>query len=277
VSQKILSLLGVFLFVAAAAALAQEASAPQAPAVPAASRADMDCSGFIAGSSLPRDLYVLDGADNDLHAPLRQFAQGETVFLHYGRGTNVAEGTDYALVRPGRQIFETSWYVGQQSSLRSLGKAYEDVGRVKVTRVTPQGAVAEVTFACGPVYPGDLAVPYKPRPIPEYTPTKEFDRFAPPNGKMWGAITASRNNLGVLGNGSIAYINLSESDGVKPGQRFRIFRLMRDRIEGFYAFPDTPRESVGEIVILSTQEKSSVGIVVISLRQIFVGDGVELE
>lgn len=276
-NRKILSLLGVFLLVAAAAGLAQEVSTPQAPTVPAASRVDMDCSGFIAGSSLPDDVYVLDGENNDFHAPLHQYATGDTVFLRYSPGTNVAEGTEFALVRSGREIFLRSWYDGQHSSLHSLGKAYEDVGRVKVTRLTPQGALAEVTFACGAVFPGDFAVPYKPRPIPEYTPAKEFDRFALPNGKMLGAITASRDNVGILGTGSIVYINLGESDGTKPGQRFRIFRLVRDRLEGLFLFPDTPRESVGEIVVLSTQEKSSVGMIVTSVRESFPGDGIELE
>jgi len=38
-----------------------------------------------------------------------------------------------------------------------------------------------------------------------------------------------------------------------------------------------PRESVGELVILSTQQKSSVGLVVNGLREIFLGDGIELE
>jgi hypothetical protein len=278
VSRKILSLLGVSLLVATAATLAQEASTAQAPALPAASRIDMDCSGFIAGSKVPADVYVLDGEDNVFRQPLKQYSTGDRVYLRYGAGTNVAEGTEYALVRPGRQIFETAfWYDGQGGSLRSLGKPYVDVGRVKVTRVTPVGAIAEVTFACGPVYPGDLAVPFKPRPIPEYTPTKDFDRFALPNGKKLGAITASKNNLGILGSGDTAYINLGESDGVRPGQKFRIFRLMRDRIEGLHAIPAMPRESVGELVILSTQQKSSVGLVVNGLREIFLGDGIELE
>jgi hypothetical protein len=277
VSQKILSLLGVFLLVVGATILAQEAPPPQAPPVPAASRADIDCSGFIASSNLPENMYLLDGADNDFHMPLKQYSTGDRVFLRYGRETNVAEGAEYALVRSGRQIFETSWYRGEHASLRSLGKAYQDAGRVKVIRVAPEGAVAEVTFACGAIYPGDIAVPYQPRPIPEYTPTKDFDRFALPNGKMLGAISASRNNVGILGNGSIAYINLGESDGVKAGQRFRIFRIKRERIEGLYAIPAMPRESVGEMVILSTQEKSSVGIIVMCLREVFLGDGIELE
>jgi hypothetical protein len=41
--------------------------------------------------------------------------------------------------------------------------------------------------------------------------------------------------------------------------------------------PSLPRETVAEIVVLSTQEKSAVGIIVNSTRDVNVGYGVELE
>jgi hypothetical protein len=42
-------------------------------------------------------------------------------------------------------------------------------------------------------------------------------------------------------------------------------------------YPPLPRETVGEIVVLSTQEKSAAAIVVSCTRDISVGYGVELE
>lgn len=256
-------------------AFAQQAQAPQS--VPAASRSDADCTGFISGKAIPNDLFVVDGADDDFHEPDRLFRPGEYVFLQ-GRGqASLAPGTEYSLVRPAKRIFETDRYDAERWSIRTLGRPYEDVGRVKVTRVTALGAVAQVTFGCGPVFPRDIAVPYQPRPIPDYTPTAEFDPFAVPNGKMMGAITAAKNNAGVIMPGSIVYLSLGQEDGVQVGQKYRVFRLQQYGIEGLLAFPYTPRESTGELVILSTQEKSSVGIVVRGVREIFVGDGVQLE
>jgi hypothetical protein len=38
-----------------------------------------------------------------------------------------------------------------------------------------------------------------------------------------------------------------------------------------------PRETVAEIVVLSAQEKSTVGIIVNSRRDVYIGYGVELE
>jgi hypothetical protein len=277
VKRRLFGLAGVFFLVGMAVALAQESQTiPPAP-LPAASQSQVECAGFIAGTQVSEDIYILDGADNDLHSPMRQFAPRDNVFLRSRSGAAFTVGVEYSVLRSAALTFRTSWYAGQHWSIRTLGYPYDDVGRVRVTHVTPQGAVAEVTFACEPIRPGDIAVPYQPRAIPEYAPALTFDRFATPNGKTLGAITAAQNNHGVLGTGTVAYINLGETDGVRPGQHFRVFRIVRDRIQGLLTFPETPRESVGEIVILSTQEKASVGMVVRCTREISLGDGVELE
>lgn len=277
-NRKILSFAVVFFLALTMAGLAQEPSAAPPPTpVPAASRTDVDCSGFIAGTKVSRDVYIVDGLDDDFHSPVRQYATGDLIFLVSRSGVNFAAGTEYSLVRPAKEVFRESWYVGQHGSVRSLGTPYEDVGRVKITRLAPEAAIAEVTFACGAIYPGDLAVPYQARAIPEYVPAKEFDRFSPPSGNRMGAITAASGNGGLLATGGMAFVNLGESDGVKPGQRYRIFRIVRDNVEGLYSFGSTPREALGEMIILSTQERSSVGIVVNCTREISLGDGIELE
>ncbi len=270
--RTILLFAGVFFLSALTVALAQ-----QAQPIPAATRTEADCSGFIAGNKLPEDVTVLDGADDDFNTPIRQFATGDSIFLRSRGDAKVAVGSEFSLVRSGNFTFKVTWYDGQRGSIRSLGHPYDDVGRVKVTSLTPQGAVAQVTFACGAVFPGDIAVPYQQRPIPEYTPSAEFDPFVLPNGKMLGAITATRGNEGAIGDRSIVYINLGQEDGVQVGQRFRIFRVVRDHIEGLKAFPDTPRESTGELIVLSVQDRSSVAIVVRSTRDIWLGDGLEVE
>lgn len=274
--RKLLSLAGALLLFAATGTLAQEPEAAQPAVVPAATQSEMDCSGFIAGTPVSNDLYVLDGADNDFREPLHQFSTGNFVYLRSRSGQGFAVGSEYSLVRSAKELMRIKWYPSQGASVRSLGHPYEDMGRVKVTSVTPYGAVAEVTFTCGPIRPGDIALPYQPRAIPEYTPTTHIDRFAPPNGKMVGAITAAANNGAGAGQGRIVYINLGQEDGAKPGQRYRIFRIFRERLDaGFWALPETPRETIGELVILSAQERSSVAMVVNSLREITLGDGIE--
>jgi hypothetical protein len=277
VYRKLIVLAGVFLLCAVTRGLAQEPAA-EAAAIPAATQSEMDCSGFIAGSPVSTDLYVLDGADNDSRTDVHQFSAGDFVYLRSRSGGGFAVGNEFSVVRPAKELTRTKWYEGQGGSVSSLGTLYEDLGKAKVIRVTPHGAVAEVTFACGPISPDDIVLPYQARVIPQYTPAAQLDRFALPNGKLAGAITAAANNAGALGKGRIAYVNLGREDGVSPGQRFRIFRIFREQTgEGFWASPETPRETLGELVILSTQDRSSVAIVVSSTRDIALGDGIELQ
>ena len=276
--RKLISLAGVLILLAVTGALAQEATTEPAAAIPAATETEMNCSGFISGTALSNDRYVFDGADNDFHSNFRQFQPGDFIYLRSRTGADFAVGTEFSMVRSAKELMRVKWYAGQGGSVRSLGHPYEDVGRIKIAQITAHGAIAEVTFACTPVRPGDIAVPYQPRTIPQYTPSGNPDRFLPPTGKLAGAITAGVDNAAYFGLGSRAYINLGQSDGVSPGQRFRTFHIIRENTSsGFRSMPEPPREITGEVVVLSTQEKSSVVMVVNSSREIALGDGIELE
>lgn len=276
--RKLISLAGVFVLLAVTSGLAQEATTEPAAAIPAATENEINCSGFISGTQLSNDHYVSDGADNDFHAYLRQFQRGDFVYLRSRTGANFAVGTEFSMVRSAKELMRIRWYEGQGASMRSLGFPYEDVGRIKITHMTPHGAIAEVTSTCSPVRPGDIAVPYQPRPIPQFRPTGKPDQFSTPNGKLAGTLTAGVDNTAYFGQGSRAYINLGQSDGVSPGQRFRVFHIVREnRGSGFTTMPEPPRETTGEVVVLSTQEKASVVMVVNSSRELSLGDGIELE
>jgi hypothetical protein len=268
----------VYFLLALTSALGQQTEPAPAAALPAAGQSEVDCSGFISAQPIFRDLYVFEGADNDLHGLTRNWATGDFVFLRSRSGGGYTVGNEFSLVRSGKDLMRFRWYNGQGSSVRSLGEPYEDVGRLKVVRATQYGAIAEITFACGPVTAGDLAIPLRTRGIPTFTPTAQFDRFAPPNNKLLGTITAGVTNTSFFGAGSMAYINLGSSDGVAPGQKFRIFHIIRDTAGGGLTIPpEPPREIIGELVVLTTEEKSSVAMVVRSTRQIALRDGIELE
>ncbi len=285
-SRRVFSLAAVIFLAVTTAGLAQDA------AVPAATRAQIECSGFIAPGPLSQDIYVKDGADDDYQSYTRQFVEGEYVYLDSHTSARFSVGSEYRIVRAAnegeyagfagtemalRSFSRVNMYPGQMPSIRSLGSPYEDAGIVKVTQVTPEGAVAEVTFSCGAIYPSDIAIPFQARPIPTYTPTKTFDRFASPDGKRTGAITAAPSNVAFLGIGDVAYINLGSKDGASAGQRYRVFKIFREYDAGLHYLPPRPRETVGEMIILSTQERSSVGIIVNGTREISAGDGIELE
>jgi hypothetical protein len=274
-STRTLSVAIVCFIFPAALALAQQT--PPASPIPAATPSQADCTGFITTSNVPTDIIVLNGEDNDLTSPIRQFKPSESIYLYSRSNASFSVGEQFSLVRQAKKLFRTTRYSGEHWTIHALGKPYEDVGRVQVTHVTPEGAVAEVSFACGEIYPGDIAVPYQPRTIPEYVPAK-LDRFPVPNGKIKGTIVAARNNFASLTIGDIVYFNFGQKNGAEVGQRYRVYYSVPSprRWASFVHAPE-PRETVGEVVVLSTQEKSSVAIIVNSTRDVNVGYGVELE
>ena len=272
------TLVVVFLALSAATAQAQESGAVSPVSVPAAVRSQADCTGFIAEPSIPPDLFVLGGADDDFHSVVRQFVEGESIFIP-NKGGNIAVGAEYSVVRPADELFRTMHYQRERWEIGKLGRPYEDVGRVRVTHVNPEGAVAKVTFSCGAIVPGDILVPFQPRAIPEYTVSKPLDRFRPlDSNKPHGRITASHNNIGYFGRETVVYLDLGDKEGAKPGQRFRIYKVIPPQTTGFLTTSQgTPPETVGEAVVLSVQSKSCVAMVVSSYREISAGDYVEAE
>jgi hypothetical protein len=278
VRSRTLSFLGVFCLLGLASAFGQDAQPEMAATFPAASLSDMNCSGFISAQPVSKDIYLFNGADDDQLSYVRAWMTGEHVFLRSRTGGNIAVGTEYSLVRSASEQMRVRWYDGQGASIRSLGKPYENVGRVKVVRVTPDGAIAEVTTACGLVMRGDLAIPAVNRAIPAFAPRGQFDRYGPSNGKLLGAITAGVDNASYFGGGARAFINLGTSDGIAPGQKFHVFHILNDEPAGAMTLPPTgPRQTVGELIVLSSEEKSSLVIVTKSIREIKLGDGIEQE
>ena len=268
----------VFLFVSAVTVQAQETGPVSSLSIPVASRSQVYCTGFIANPPVPRDLHVVGGADDDFHSEIRQFVEGESIFISRQESGNFAVGAEYSVVRPADDLFLTMHYQQERSGIAKLGKPYEDVAQVRVTHVNPEGAVAIVTFSCGAIVPGDTLVPFQSRPIPEYAVSKPLDPFVPlDKDKQQGRVVASHNNIGYFGRDTIVYLNLGENDGAKPGQRLRIYKLIPPHTRIFMISQPTPPETLGEAVILSVQGKSSVAMVVSSYREISAGDFVEAE
>ena len=267
----------VFLAVSAIIAQAQE-NGPASPSIPVAVRSQADCTGFIANPAVPRDVFVMGGADDDFHSVVRQFVAGESIFISQQKGGNIVVGAEYSVVRPAKELFITMHYQGEGWDIRRLGTPYEDVAKVRVTHLNPEGAVAKITFSCGSIVPGDTLMPFQPRAIPEYTVSHPLDHFAPlDSNKQHGRIAASRNNFGYFGHDTVVYLNLGEKEGARPGQRFRIYKVISPRTIGFLTGQRTPPETVGEAVVLSVQSKSCVAMVVSSYREVSAGDYVEAE
>lgn len=275
-------------------------SAQTAPAAP--TQADLYCTGTITNESIPRDSYVITGEGSNYRIT---FDEGDYVYLNKGASQGVKVGDEFSVVRAVEDPTEIDWSKWQTQIIRKLGTWWEDEGRVRVVVAQPNTAVAQVENSCSYVQRGDIILPFKERPAPPLKSEVNFDRFAPFSGKATAMVMIGRAFQVQMGTNDIFFVNLGSEQGVRVGDYFRIFRYTGTRHEtayqtknfafdadkesklgrvyGFgsvpakYKWDNTPREVIGEGIVLRTGSNSATVLTTFSLREFYVGDYVEIE
>ncbi|MGA7855908.1 MAG: hypothetical protein WCA15_21495 [Candidatus Acidiferrales bacterium] len=275
-------------------------SAQSAPAAP--TQADLYCTGTITNESIPRDGYVITGEGSNYRIT---FDEGDYVYLNKGAAQGVKVGDEFSVVRSVEDPTEIDWSKWQSQIIRKLGTWWEDEGRVRVVVAQPNTSVAQVENSCSYVQRGDIILPFKERLAPPLKSEANFDRFAPFSGKATAMVMIGRAFQVQMGTNDIFFVNLGSEQGVRVGDYFRIFRYTGTqhelsyqtnrfafdadkeskvgRVYGFgsvptkYTWDNTPREVIGEGIVLRTGSNSATVLTTFSLREFYVGDYVELE
>jgi hypothetical protein len=273
------------------------ASAQDKQAVPIA--ADLYCSGVVSSEAVPRDTYILTGEGSNYKVT---FQEGDYVFLNKGANQGVKVGDEFSAIRKTEEAIFTEWSKWQFIILRKMGTMWEDEGRIRVVVVQPDTSIGQVENSCNYVQRGDILLPFAERPAPPLKPEDRFDRFAPPSGKATAMIIIGKSYTSQFGNNDIFYVNLGAAQGVKVGDYFRVFRYTGTEHElayqtgrfafdvdswagtyGFgsvpkkYKWDNTPREVIGEGIVVRTAQNSSTVLFTFGLREAFIGDYVEIE
>ncbi len=286
----VLAGLALGLFAAAASAQGQTA-------VPIAD--DLYCSGIVSSEAVPRDTYIITGEGSNYKVT---FQEGDYVFVNKGASQGVKVGDEFSVIRHTEDALKTEWTKWQFLILRKMGTLWEDEGRVRVVVVHPETSVAQIENSCNYVQRGDILLPFAERPAPPLKSEDKFDRFAPPSGKATAMIITGKAYISEIGNNDIFYVNLGSAQGVKVGDYFRVFRytgtqhetayqterfaFKADAWAGVYGFgsappkykwDNTPREVIGEGIVVRTAPNSSSVLLTFGLREAFAGDYVEIE
>jgi len=266
--------------------------------------ADIYCAGFITKDRIPDANYVNGGLQTPAST---KFQNGELVYL---AGSGYQAGQLYSIIRELRDVNEYELYPGQRKVLAGAGRAYGDIGRVRIIDTRSHSAIAQVEFSCDPINPGDVAVPFVEKPPVAFRAPGHFDRFAPANGKLSGRVVLGKDFDGELGTGMKLYMNLGSNQGVKVGDYFRVVRsytaTLQDPVDSLsfdtgttedtqmrpptieagrfnrtngvnIHVGDLPRRAVGEVVVVNVTPTASSAMVVFALEDVHAGDGVELD
>jgi outer membrane protein OmpA-like peptidoglycan-associated protein len=254
---------------------------------------DMYCSGFITTEKVPDKLFVAAGHNSPDQT--RYAGVLDTIFIH---GAGMKEGDRYQIVRHVRDLNHYELYRGQRSAVHEAGEPYFELAIVRVTDVQRETGIAVFELSCADVMPGDIAVPFAERPAPQFRKVS-LTHYAPPSGKPQGRIIMAKEFDSFLGSKKKVYLNLGADKGLKPGDYLRATRTYsytyNDKEAGLSrkatSVEDTqvdprklpagdisslPRRTLGDMMVLQVHPKSATAMILTSLEDIHVGDGVEV-
>jgi len=200
-----------------------------------------------------------DLPDNALHVTGAQDTVGRTVFderdllvLNAGTSSGVQVDQEYYIRRP----------VYFASPGRNNVQGITTAGWVRVVSVNESMAIASVEHFCGAIMEGDYLEPFVAPTLPAM-PERElaFDEL---DFQSLGRVLGGMENHSSGGAGDLMSIDRGSAQGVTPGARFAIYRDLH--MDG------VPLSSIGEGVVLTTGESTSVARITRSRDAVVAGD-----
>jgi hypothetical protein len=250
---------------------------------------EMACIGSIQGGVLPLDVYV---AAVEMEGVATLAVEGQILYLNGPKASSLKPGSIQRVVRPEGKVQDP--LTGKES-----GYYYRDIGTIRIVGLEQEQVTARVLNSCQPMLKGDVVLPFAPKSAVDFGGELSADTTVLPQDGLASSIVLGKDDLRVLAAGSICFIGLGAREGVKPGDRFIVFRpypnfnsqdmsfvennsnvsyspmskwFYRFNIRGLLGKRKIPPQILGDIIVLETGEWSSTGKVVNSLSEISVGD-----
>jgi hypothetical protein len=256
-----------------------------------ASAGEMGCVGSIQNTKVPDGVYIAGVSEEGTAASA---SPGQVLYLNGPGVSAVKAGTVYRVIRPEGRVRDPK-------TKARLGIYYQDIGAIQIEAVEPKSATARAIMSCrGLMVKGDLVVPSAPRPVVEFSGNKST-AMTPVQGGLSSLILFAKDDAREMAAGQFCFIPLGRRDGVKPGDRFVVFRphpgynpndidVLGTTVNSTYAPAHNGKyrfkqdsmlhrrvlspKVLGDIVIVETGEGISTGKIISSLSEIHPGDRV---
>jgi hypothetical protein len=253
----------------------------------------MYCSGYITADNVPDKLFVAGGHNSPDQT--RYAGPMDILFIH---GSGMQAGERYQIVRHVRDLNHYEAFRGQKSGVHEAGEIYFEIAIVRVTDVQKNTGIATFELSCADTLPGDIAIPFVEREAPAFR-NVSIERYTPPGGKVQGRILMGQDFDTFVGSKYKVYLSIGADKGLKPGDYLRATRtysstyndpeagmsLKAKEYEDTQVHPQRlpagdvsslPRRTLGDMIVLQVHKHSATAMILTSLEDIHVGDGVEL-
>lgn len=250
----------------------------------------MACLGVVRDTLVPEDVFIAGVQDEGVSA----FAvEGQYVHLNGPKAPLLKVGAFQRVVRPEGKVHDPL-------NGDTRGIYYKDLGTIRVEAVGGKSATARVISSCSGMIKGDLVVALAPKAAVEYHGDLSSAITAVPESGLFGPILLGKDDVMELVAGNFCFIGLGVRDGIKPGDRFTVFRpyppfdskdmdidgkrsnasyspmrnsyWYRYQWNGMLRARTLPPEVLGDIVVVEAGDRVSTAKVINSLSEIHPGD-----
>ena len=214
-------------------------------------------SGSIQRST-PQDGFVnVITGDNQTTGDHMIIGARDILYLRLKSPGDVAPGDLFTIYRRALKVFHPT--TGQY-----LGYLVNRLAVAQVTHVDTDLTTVQIVRAYAAVSPGD--------PVMKFVlPTDEGAVVGQPSaGDVEGRVVEFQANMGVMNmvaQRNVVYLDLGREDGIRPGDRMEIIR----------SGGNLPQRVVGELKILSLEDRTATALITKSISRILKGDRVRVK
>jgi chemotaxis protein MotB len=209
-------------------------------------------SGSIQRST-PQDGFVnVITGDNQTTGNHMLLGSRDVLYLRLNNPGNVAPGDVFTIYRRQHKVFHPT--TGQY-----LGHLVNRLAVVQVTQVDKTLTTVEVRQSYAAIKPGDPVMRFVP-PIDEGTTVDQ-----PSANEVEGRVVEFQSNLGTMNlvaQRNIVYLDRGREDGVRHGDRMDLIR----------SGGSLPQRVVGELKVLSAEDRTATALITKSVSRILKGD-----
>lgn len=227
------------------------------------------------GAHTRRDSFVTDKQMSESGVITASFEEKQLLsvydraYVRFGAGANVQPGSVHVLFRKDKVIRHP--VTGEVFGFRTT-----IMGTARVLTVEGDVASVEIARAFDPIERGMFVGPWS-----DVAPRRVG--FRPNQRAMTGVIVSTFEELvSEIGQYHVVFVDKGRADGVEEGNVFTVVRSgdpygkNRNEVVELTRSPQLPAEDVGTLLVLDLHERTSSALVVRSLRELFVGDRVEM-
>lgn len=193
--------------------------------------------------------------------------ENQYVYINVGKADRVEVGDRYSIFRIGSPGRKKPEMVIHPITGKPAGYKVLNLGELEITKAYAETSEALIVNSYQEIYNGDLITPYL-QPLEEKVEIRATEIES-----LHAYIVTGKDDLKLMGKNDIVYLDRGSEDGVMRGNVFVIYEpcdIIKDDVTG--EFIRIPEKIIGNVLILEPRKKTSVGLIIDSIREIAPGD-----